>query len=63
VVQVLKTDVGASLTNLAFGGPGRKTLYCTGSTSGSILCAPMEAADATVHTGAAPLRLDDQALS
>ena len=51
-VQVLKTDVGASLTNLALGGPGGKTLYCTESTSGSILFAPMGAAGATVHTGA-----------
>jgi gluconolactonase len=36
-VQVLRTEVGASLTNLAFGGPDRKTLYCTESVSGSIL--------------------------
>lgn len=36
-VQVLRTDAGASLTNLAFGGPDRKTLYCTESVSGSIL--------------------------
>ena len=50
-VQVLKTDVGASLTNLAFGGPGRQTLYCTESTSGSILCAPMATAGAAVHSG------------
>ncbi|MBL0943485.1 MAG: SMP-30/gluconolactonase/LRE family protein [Hydrogenophaga sp.] len=36
-VEVLRTDAGASLTNLAFGGPDRKTLYCTESVSGSIL--------------------------
>jgi gluconolactonase len=50
-LQVLRTDAGASLTNLAFGGPGRKTLYCTESTSGSILCAPMAAEGAVVHRG------------
>jgi gluconolactonase len=34
---VLRSPVGASLTNLAFGGPDRQTLYCTESVSGSIL--------------------------
>ncbi|MES2842324.1 MAG: SMP-30/gluconolactonase/LRE family protein [Pseudomonadota bacterium] len=50
-VQVLRTETGASLTNLAFGGPERKTLYCTESTSGSILCMPMAAEGAVVHRG------------
>lgn len=50
-VQVLTTDTGASLTNLAFGGKDRKTLYCTESTSGSILCAAMDASGAEVHPG------------
>ena len=34
---VVRSPVGASLTNVAFGGPERKTLYCTESVSGSIL--------------------------
>ena len=34
---VLRSRVGASLTNVAFGGAGRTTLYCTESVSGSIL--------------------------
>jgi gluconolactonase len=50
-VQVLRTDVGASLTNLAFGGSERKTLYCTESTSGSILWADMAMSGAVVHSG------------
>ena len=36
-VLVLRSPLGASLTNVAFGGPDRKTLYCTESVSGSIL--------------------------
>lgn len=36
-VEVIRSPAGASLTNLAFGGPDRKTLYCTESVSGSIL--------------------------
>ncbi len=54
-VQVLSTDIGASLTNLAFGGADRKTLYCTESTSGSILCAAMDESGAEVHSGNQPL--------
>lgn len=50
-VQVLRTDVGASLTNLVFGGSERKTLYCTESTSGSILWADMAMSGAVVHSG------------
>lgn len=50
-VQVLRADTGPSLTNLAFGGPERKTLYCTESTSGSILFASMDIPGAQVHQG------------
>lgn len=50
-VQVLTTDTGASLTNLAFGGADRRTLYCTESTSGAILRADMDEAGALVYTG------------
>ncbi|MDR7149136.1 gluconolactonase [Hydrogenophaga palleronii] len=50
-VQVLTTDTGASLTNLAFGGADRRTLYCTESTSGVILRADMDEAGTLVHAG------------
>jgi gluconolactonase len=39
---VLKGPRGASLTNLAFGGPDRKTVYCTDSTHGNVLMARLE---------------------
>jgi gluconolactonase len=51
--EVLTGPPGASITNLAFGGPDRKTLYCTDSTHGHILCAKMEVAGASLHAGAA----------
>ena len=50
-VQVLRTSAGASLTNLAFGGAQRKTLFCTESTSGRILIATMDTAGMEVQTG------------
>lgn len=53
-VQVLRAETGASLTNLAFGGPERQTLYCTESTSGTVLRAAMTAPGATVHRAVAP---------
>lgn len=34
---VIRSPAGTSLTNVVFGGPERKTLYCTESVSGSIL--------------------------
>jgi gluconolactonase len=40
---VLRSCAGASLTNVAFGGPDRKTLYCTESISGSVLRATLDA--------------------
>lgn len=36
-VLVLRSQTGNSLTNIAYGGEDRKTLYCTESTSASIL--------------------------
>jgi gluconolactonase len=42
-VQVLRSPLGTSLTNIAFGGPDRQTLYCTESVSGSIMRASMDA--------------------
>lgn len=41
---VLRSCAGSSLTNVAFGGPERKTLYCTESVSGSVLVADLDVA-------------------
>lgn len=41
--EVLTGPPGASITNLAFGGPSRQTLFCTDSTNGQILLAEMGA--------------------
>lgn len=38
-VKIWRSPAGASTTNLAFGGAGRRTLFCTESTTGSILIA------------------------
>ncbi len=48
-VQVLRGEAGTSLTNLAFGGPDRKTLYCTESTHGTILRTTMDVAGSLLH--------------
>lgn len=42
--EVLTGPAGASVTNLAFGGVDRRTLYCTDSTHGEILVASMSVA-------------------
>lgn len=49
--EILTGPKGASLTNIAFGGPERRTLYCTDSTHGHLLCAEMKAPGLTIHTG------------
>ena len=36
-VEVIRSPAGASLTNLAFGGPELRTVFCTESVSGSVL--------------------------
>jgi gluconolactonase len=41
---VLRSAAGSSLTNVAFGGPERKTLYCTESVTGTVLRAELDAA-------------------
>ena len=46
---VLRSCAGASLTNVAFGGPDRKTLYCTESISGSVLRATLDEPGVPVH--------------
>jgi gluconolactonase len=47
---VLKGPRGASVTNLAFGGPERKTVFCTDSTHGNVLMARMDVAGAPTPT-------------
>jgi gluconolactonase len=46
---VLRSCAGASLTNVAFGGPERKSLYCTESISGSVLRAELDVPGLEVH--------------
>ena len=48
--EVLTGPAGASITNLAFGGADRQTVYCTDSTHGHILKAQMSAPGARLHT-------------
>ena len=43
-VQIVRSTKGMSLTNVAFGGVDRKTLFCTESISGSILRADLDVA-------------------
>ena len=50
-VQVLRSAAGSSLTNVAFGGPDRKTLYCTESVTGTVLRCSMEVAGLPICTG------------
>jgi gluconolactonase len=50
-VQVVRSTHGMSLTNVAFGGPDRKTLYCTESVSGCILRADLEVAGLPIYRG------------
>lgn len=46
---VLRSATGASLTNVAFGGAERKTLYCTESVTGTVLCATLDTAGLPIH--------------
>lgn len=48
---VLRSCAGLSLTNVAFGGPERKTLYATESVTGTVLRATLEHAGLPVHRG------------
>lgn len=50
---VLRSCAGTSLTNVAFGGPDRKTLYCTESVTGSVLQARLEEPGMPIHRAAA----------
>lgn len=49
---VLKSCAGTSLTNVAFGGLQRKTLYCTESASGTVLRATLDVAGLPMHRAA-----------
>ena len=51
--EVLTGPAGASITNLAFGGSERRTLFCTDSTHGHVLCMDMPEAGSKVCTGPA----------
>jgi gluconolactonase len=55
---VLRSPLGASLTNLAFGGPDRQTLYCTESVSGSVLRSLLDAPGLPLGRAAPGLRAD-----
>jgi len=46
---VLRSCSGTSLTNVAFGGSHRTTLYCTESISGSVLRAELDAPGLQIH--------------
>jgi len=49
---VVRSCAGASLTNVAFGGAERKTLYCTESVSGSVLRAELDTPGLEIHRSA-----------
>ena len=49
-VEILKGISGTSLTNLAFGGQDKKTLYCTDSTNGQIMRANVSIAGAKIYS-------------
>ena len=48
-VEVLRSAAGASVTNVAFGGPQRKTAYFTESVTGTILRAQMSSPGCVMH--------------
>lgn len=51
-VVILLSPEGGSLTNIAFGGTARKTLYATESATGSVLRAELEVAGLPIHRAA-----------
>ncbi|QHI98103.1 SMP-30/gluconolactonase/LRE family protein [Xylophilus rhododendri] len=48
---VLRGPVGASITNLAFGGADRKTVFVTDSSHGTVLMASLESSGLVLHGG------------
>ena len=53
-ILALRSTAGALVTNLAFGGSERKTLYCTESESGTVLTTEMEVAGRKLPVPHAP---------
>jgi len=47
--QVLRSCAGSSLTNIAFGGPERKTLYATESVTGTVMRTTLAHAGLPIH--------------
>jgi len=52
-VAVLRGPAGASITNLAFGGADRRTVYVTDSTHGTVLRAELDTPGLPLHRAAA----------
>jgi len=52
--EVLRSAAGTSFTNIAFGGPDRRTLYATESVTGAVLRIGMAHAGLPLHRGPAP---------
>lgn len=50
-VEVLRSTVGTSVTNVAYGGPDRRTAFFTESVSGSILWTAMDSPGMRLHRG------------
>jgi gluconolactonase len=50
-VLVLRSVTGPSVTNLAYGGPDRRDVYCTESATGTILRARVETPGCPVPVG------------
>jgi gluconolactonase len=48
-VEVLRSTAGASITNVAFGGPGRRTAYFTESMTGTVMKVEMPIAGSKLH--------------
>jgi gluconolactonase len=48
-VMVLRGPAGASITNVAFGGPDRSTLFVTDSTHGNVLMHPLDTPGVVLH--------------
>jgi gluconolactonase len=48
---ILRGPVGASTTNIAFGGEGRRTLFVTDSTHGHVLFARLDTSGSPLHQG------------
>ncbi len=53
-VVVLRGPAGASITNLAFGGPDRSTVFVTDSTHGRVLMRQLDAPGVVLHRGRGP---------